>query len=92
MNANHILDALEMIDDTYIIEAKERGNMSTTPAGKKDRNIKRTLTLVAVIATLLALCGFAAYQFGWFDPWLYSLAAWPSKAVCRSGANRPKRD
>lgn len=81
MNANHILDALEMIDDTYIIEAKERGNMSTTPAGKKDRNIKRTLTLVAVIAALLALCGFSAYQFGWFDPWLQKPSADPVQTV-----------
>ena len=61
MNASHILDALGMIDDKYIVEAKEGNLVNTT---KKAHGMKRTLVLVAVIATLLILCGFAAYQLG----------------------------
>lgn len=78
MNANHILDALETVDDKYIIEAKERSHMNTT---KKARSIKRTLALVAVIAALLALCGFTAYKLGWFDPWLQKPSADPVQTV-----------
>ena len=78
MNANHILDALEMVDDKYIIEAKERSLMNTT---RKARSMKQTLALVAVIAALLALCGFAAYKLGWFDPWLQKPSADPVQTV-----------
>ena len=78
MNASHIVDALGTIDDKYIIEAKERSFMSTT---KKARSMKRTLALVAVIAVLLTLCGFAAYQLGWFDPWLQKPSADPVQTV-----------
>lgn len=59
MNASHILDALETIDDKYIVEAKERRFINIT---KSSRSMKRMQTLVAVIAALLLLCGFAAYQ------------------------------
>ena len=78
MNASHILDALEMVDDKYIIEAKERSFMNTT---KKAHGVKRTLVLVAAIAALLTLCGFAAYQLGWFDPWLQKPSADPVQTV-----------
>ena len=78
MNASHILDALGTIDDKYIMEAKERSFMSKT---KKARSMKRTLALVAVIAALLTLCGFAAYQLGWFDPWLQKPSADPVQTI-----------
>jgi len=78
MNASHILDALGTIDDKYVMEAKEKSFMNTT---KKARSMKRTLALVAVIAALLALCGFAAYQLGWFDPWLQKPSADPVQTV-----------
>ncbi|WP_418668155.1 hypothetical protein [Allofournierella sp.] len=78
MNASHILDALGTIDDKYIVEAKERGFINTT---EKARSMKRTLALVAVIAALLTLCGFAAYQLGWFDPWLQKPSADPVQTV-----------
>lgn len=44
MNASHILDALGMIDDKYIVEAKEGNLVNTT---KKAQGMKRTLVLVA---------------------------------------------
>lgn len=75
MNADLILDAFEKIDDKYIIEAKEHrlmdANISTiNSTAKKSRSLKRTFILVAAIVASLALCGFAAYEYGLFDNWL----------------------
>lgn len=78
MNASHILGALGTIDDKYIMEAKARSFRNTT---KKARSMKRTLALVAVIAALLTLCGFAVYRLGWFDPWLQKPSADPVQTV-----------
>lgn len=78
MTARYILDALGTIDDKYIIEAKERNLMTTT---KKARSMKRTLALVAAIVAMLSLCGFAAYQLGWFDPWLQKPSSDPVQTV-----------
>lgn len=69
MNADLILDAFEKIDDKYIIEAKE-GRFMNNSSGKKIRSLKRTFILVAAIVASLALCGFAAYEYGLFDNWL----------------------
>lgn len=84
MNANHILDTLEMIDDQYIIEAKEQRYMDAASM-KNTRgnvwNLRRAFALAAAIAALLALCGFAAYRLGWFDPWLQSPSADPAETV-----------
>ena len=41
MNASHILDALETIDDKYIVEAKERSFINIT---KSSRSMKRMQT------------------------------------------------
>lgn len=84
MNANHILDALEMIDDTYITDVKDRYFMNITNKMKKDvkvRSLRRALALVAVIAALLALCGFAAYELGLWDPWLQKPTTNPMETV-----------
>ncbi|NLO10444.1 MAG: hypothetical protein GX129_11365 [Clostridiales bacterium] len=83
MNANHILDAFEMIDDAYIIDVKERNAMSTTidNTEKKVRYLRRPLVLVALIATLFALCGFAAYEIGLFDQWLQKPSTNPKETV-----------
>ena len=77
MTARYILDALGTIDDKYIIEAKEE-IMSTT---NRARSVKRTLALVAAIVAMLSLCGFAAYQLGWFDPWLQKPSSDPVQTV-----------
>ena len=81
MNASHILDAMGTIDDKYIMEAKERSFMNTT---KKARNMKRTLALAAVVAALLTPLRICRLPAGLVRP----VAA---KAVCRPGADRPKR-
>lgn len=69
MNADLILDAFEKIDDKYIIEAKE-GRFMNSGTRKSIRSLKRTFILVAAIFASLALCGFAAYEYGLFDNWL----------------------
>lgn len=86
MNADLILDAFEKIDDKYIIEAKEHrlmdANISTiNSTAKKSRSLKRTFILVAAIFASLALCGFAAYEYGLFDPWLQKPSVYPIETV-----------
>ncbi|ADY56377.1 hypothetical protein Sgly_2085 [Syntrophobotulus glycolicus DSM 8271] len=84
MNANHILDTLEIIDDKYIIQAKEHNAMditSTKGTQKRVRNWRRTLVLAAAIIAVLALCGFESYQFGLFDPWFQKPSANPIETV-----------
>ena len=82
MNAGHILDALEMIDDQYILEARDRNSLTSV---KKSRSMRRALILAAVISALLSLCGFAAYKVVWFDPWLQEPSASPpdGRVSCR---------
>lgn len=80
MNADLILDAFEKIDDKYIIEAKE-GRFMNNSSGKKIRSLKRTFILVAAIVASLALCGFAAYEYGLFDPWLQKPSVYPIETV-----------
>ena len=69
MNADLILDAFEKIDDKYIIEAKE-GRFMNNSSGKKIRSLKPTFIIVAAIVASLALCGFAAYEYGFFFKWV----------------------
>ena len=52
--------------------------MSTT---NRARSVKRTLALVAAIVAMLSLCGFAAYQLGWFDPWMQKPSSDPVQTV-----------
>lgn len=68
----------------YILDAKEHAIMNKTAeehTQKKIRSLRRTLALVAVIAAVLALCGFAAYELGWFDPWLQKPSVDPTATV-----------
>lgn len=95
MNADHILDALELIDDKYIVEAKENCHIDTASmknTGRKIRNLRRMLALVAMVAALLALCGFAAYKLGWFDPWLQKPSANPIETVQSAIENQIDKD
>lgn len=95
MNANHILDALEMIDDKYIIQAKERRAMgidSTKMTKQRVKSWKRTLVLTAAIIAILTLCGFAAYELGLFDPWLQKPSADPTETVRTAIVNQIDKD
>ncbi len=95
MNANHILDALEMIDDKYIIQAKEHRAMgidSTKITKQRVKSWKRTLVLTAAIIAILTLCGFAAYELGLFDPWLQKPSADPTETVRTAIVNQIDKD
>lgn len=81
MNANHILDALEMIDDEFIIEVKERNALCAASEREKVRSPRRALALVALITAFLALCGFAAYELGLFDRWIQKPSINPTETV-----------
>lgn len=84
MNADMILDAFERVEDRFIMEAKGCVSADMTDAGsteKRGRGLKRAAVLAAALATLLALCGFAAYELGLFDPWLQKASADPIETV-----------
>lgn len=84
MNADMILDAFERVDDRFIMEAKGCVSADMTDAGsteKRGRGLKRAAVLAAALAVLLALCGFAAYELGLFDPWLQKASADPVETV-----------
>lgn len=84
MNADMILDAFERVDDRFIMEAKGGALAGMTDAGsteKRGRGLKRAFVLAAALIALLALCGFAAYEWGLFDPWLQRASADPVETV-----------
>lgn len=84
MNADMILDAFERVEDRFIMEAKSCVSADMTDAGsteKRGRGLKRAAVLAAALAALLALCGFAAYELGLFDPWLQKASADPVETV-----------
>lgn len=84
MNADMILDAFERMEDRFIMEAKGCVSADMTDAGsteKRGRGLKRAAVLAAALAALLALCGFAAYELGLFDPWLQKASADPVETV-----------
>ena len=84
MNADMILDAFERVDDRFIMEARGCVSADMTDAGsteKRGRGLKRAVVLAAALAALLALCGFAAYEWGLFDPWLQKASADPVETV-----------
>ena len=84
MNADMILDAFERVEDRFIMEAKGGALAGMTDAGsteKRGRGLKRAFVLAAALIALLALCGFAAYEWGLFDPWLQKASADPVETV-----------
>lgn len=84
MNADMILDAFERVEDRFIMEAKGCVSADMTDAGsteKRGRGLKCAAVLAAALAALLALCGFAAYEWGLFDPWLQKASADPVETV-----------
>lgn len=84
MNADMILDAFERVEDRFIMEAKGCVSADMTDAGsteKRGRGLKRAAVLAAALAALLALCGFAAYEWELFDPWLQKASADPVETV-----------
>lgn len=66
------------IDDKYVEEAIAYDKSCLS---KKSRNPQRTILLTAAIIALLALCGFAFYELGLFDPWLQKPSDNPTETV-----------
>ena len=76
MNVKKFSDAMSELDAKYVDEALsyDKSHMS------KVRPRKWGILIAAVIA-VLALCGFAAYELGLFDPWLQKPSTDPVQTV-----------
>lgn len=74
MKAENILDAVGLLNDKAVRDARayKRANHS---------NPERIAILIAAVIALMALCGFSAYEFGLFDPWLQKPSVDPIKTV-----------
>ncbi len=81
MNADRILDALETIDDAFILQAGEPRTTDGRSPRKKAGRLRRVFVLAAAAVALLALCGFAAYEAGLFDDWLQEPSPDPAETV-----------
>ncbi len=75
MNARRFSDAISELNTKYVDEALSynKTRLSGSP--------KRIAVLIAAVVALMALCGFAAYEFGVFDPWLQKASTDPIKTV-----------
>ena len=64
MNSKKFTEAMSELDDKYVDEtlSYEKSHISKTRP-------KRIGVLIAAVITVLALCGFVAYELGLFDPW-----------------------
>ena len=76
MNVKKFSDAMSELDTKYVDEALsyDKSHM------QKVRPRKWGILIAAVIA-VLALCGFAAYELGLFDPWLQKPSTDPVQTV-----------
>ena len=70
MNAKRFTEAMGELDDKYIDEV-----LSYRRASASKIRPKRIGMLIAAIIAALALCGFATYELGLFDPWLQKPSA-----------------
>ena len=80
MKAYDILMALDAIEESYLLDAKEK-SMNHTTTKKNIGSAKRIAIFIAAVVMFLSLCGFAGYEFGLFDPWLQKPSDDPSAVV-----------
>lgn len=78
MNSKKFSDAVSELDSKYVDEALFYNKGHSL---KKINNPKRVVILIAALIALMALCGFAAYEFGLFDPWLQKASVDPTETV-----------
>lgn len=78
MNLKRFSTAMGELDDKYIDEAIIFDMRSLK---KTNRKLKRIVILAAAILAVMAVCGFAAYELGWFDPWLQKPSSNPVETV-----------
>lgn len=92
MNSKLFSDAMSKIDDRYVNEAlryRSKGEAGNQFMGFRP---KRTGILIAAVIAALALCGFAAYQLGLFDPWFQKPSADPLETVQSAIEGQIKKD
>ncbi len=75
MNAKKFSDAMSELDSKYVDEALSYNKI------RLSKSPKRIAVLIAAVIVLMALCGFAAYESGLFDPWLQEASVDPIKTV-----------
>ena len=83
MRSIDLYTAMRVVDDD-ILERSETavcGQKNRESRTIKFRKLRSPAALIAAIIVLLALCGFAAYELGLFDPWLQKPSADPVKTV-----------
>ncbi len=76
MNSKMFAEAMSEIDSKYVDEA-----ISYNRIRSLKKSTKRIAVLAAAVIAVLGLCGFAAYEFGLFDPWLQKPSAEPTETV-----------
>lgn len=76
MNSKLFAEAMSEIDSKYVDEA-----ISYNRIRPLKKSTKRIAVLAAAVIAVLGLCGFAAYEFGLFDPWLQKPSAEPIETV-----------
>ena len=83
MRSIELYSAFRAIDDD-ILERSETNVLhqrNNKNAAFKLFKRRSPAALIAAIIALLALCGFAAYEFGLFDPWLQKPSSDPIETV-----------
>lgn len=78
MNARIFSEAMSELDNKYIEEAL---SYNRNFLKKRSLHLAKIPSWIAAAAGLLALCGFAAYELGLFDPWLQKPSADPINTV-----------
>lgn len=76
MSGKMFSDAMSELDMKYVAEAAsyDKSRMSRM-------RLLKPVVLIAAVLTVLALCGFAAYEMGLFDPWFQTPSADPTRTV-----------
>jgi len=76
MNSEKFSNAMDELDTRYVDEA-----LSYDKSRISKIRSKRLGILIAAVIALLALCGFAEYEFGLFDTWLRKPSTDPVQTV-----------
>ncbi len=86
MNTKTFSDAMSELGTKYVDEAfsYNKTRLSKSPG--------RIAVLIAAAVVLMALCGFAAYESGLFDPWLQKTSVDPIKTVQSAIEGQAEKD
>lgn len=76
MNSKKFSEAMSGLDTKYVYEA-----LSYDKSRISKIMFKKLGILIAAVIAILALCGFAAYELGLFDPWFQKPSCDPVQTV-----------